>query len=114
VSQVTRARGDRVPLDWRSSVWLWPWLVGLGLLSWLSSFDGQNDLHFGVDMAVTAAFSLVMYYFALSRRLPDDVARERLRSGADELESPDAAAGGDGREPDTGGARHRERTPVAR
>jgi amino acid transporter len=90
VSQLTRARADRVPLDWRSSVWMWPWLVGLGVLSWLSSFDGQNDLHFGVDMAVTAGFSLVIYFFALSRRLPDDVARERLRSGAHELESADA------------------------
>jgi amino acid transporter len=114
VSQLTRARADRVPLDWRSSVWMWPWLVGLGVLRWLSSFDGQNDMHFGVDMAVTAGFSLVIYFFALSRRLPDDVARERLRSGADELESADAPADRPAYERETDGARPRERTPVAR
>ena len=48
-------------------------------LSYLSSFEGgKNDLHFGVDMAVTAVFSLVIYYFALSRRLPDELVRERM------------------------------------
>jgi hypothetical protein len=51
--------------------------VGSGVLSRLSSFDGQNDLHFGSDMAVTAAFSLAIYFFALIRRLPDEIARER-------------------------------------
>ncbi|HUA03019.1 MAG TPA: APC family permease [Solirubrobacteraceae bacterium] len=86
ISQLSRPRQDRVSLDWWSSMWMWPWLVGLAILSWLSSFDGQNVLHFGVDMAVTAAFSLAVYFFALSRRLPDRVARERLESGADELE----------------------------
>jgi len=86
ISQLSRPRQDRVSLDWWSSMWMWPWLVGLAILSWLSSFDGQNLLHFGVDMAVTAAFSLAVYFFALSRRLPDRVARERLESGADELE----------------------------
>ena len=56
ISQLTRKREDRVPLDWRSSLWLWPWLLGLLVLTLISSFEGgKNDLHFGVDMAVTAA-----------------------------------------------------------
>jgi amino acid transporter len=87
VSQITRRASERVHLDWRSSAWLWPWLVGLGVLSYLSSFDGgANDLHFGVDMGATAVFSLIIYAFALRMRLPDEVARERLSSGSDELE----------------------------
>lgn len=89
VAQLTRPRADRVNLDWSSSVWMWPWLIGLLVLSLLSSFDGgKNVLPFGVDMAVTAAFSVLIYYFALSRRLPDDLVQERLSSGADEVESP--------------------------
>jgi amino acid transporter len=88
VSQITRTASERVALDWRSSIWLWPWLIGLALLSYFSSFPGgTDDLHFGVDMGVTAVFSLAIYAFAMSRRLPDDVARERLASGADELEA---------------------------
>ena len=54
----------------RSSIWLWPWLVGLMALSYVSSFEGgKGYLHFGVDMAVTAVFSLAVYYFALHFRL---------------------------------------------
>jgi hypothetical protein len=61
------------------------------VLSYLGSFDGgQNVLHFGVDMAVTAAFSVVIYYFALSRRLPAEVVRERMAGGADDEEWDDA------------------------
>ena len=93
VSQLTRPRSERVNLDWGSSMWLWPWLLGLMVLSLLSSFEGgKNDLHFGVDMAITAAFSLGIYYFALSRRLPDETVRERMESGADELEDDGAPA----------------------
>ncbi|MHB8659483.1 MAG: VOC family protein [Solirubrobacteraceae bacterium] len=63
-------------------------------LSYLSSFDGgQDDLHFGAGMRVTAAFGLVIYFFALSRRLPDAAARERLRSGADKAEDFGRLAG---------------------
>jgi hypothetical protein len=53
----------------------------------LSSFPGgKNDLHFGVDMAVTAAFSLVIYYFALTRRLPPELVKERMKTADGELE----------------------------
>jgi hypothetical protein len=35
-------------------------------------------------MAVTAAFSLLVYFFALSRRLSDRDVRERMRESSDE------------------------------
>jgi amino acid transporter len=93
VYQITRSPEDRVPLDWRASVWMWPWLGGLLVLSLISSFEGgKNYLPFGVDMAVTAAFSLAIYYFALRFRLSPEQTRERLKSGADELEDAPAAA----------------------
>jgi amino acid transporter len=87
VSQVTRPRGQRVKLDWASSAWMWPWLLGLLVLSLLSSFTGgKNDLHFGVDMAVTAVFSLIIYFFALRCRLPAAAVEERMQNSANELE----------------------------
>ncbi len=95
VSQLSRPREQRVRLDWAASIWMWPWLLGLMALSYLSSFEGgQNDLHFGVDMAVTAVFSLGIYFFALSRRLSEEQVRERLQSGADELEEEPVTAAG--------------------
>jgi len=87
VSQLTRSPEDRVKLDWASSAWMWPWLLGLLVLSLLSSFTGgKNDLHFGVDMGVTAVFSLVIYFFALRCRLPPEAVRERMKTADAELE----------------------------
>ena len=42
-------------------------------------------------MAVTAVFSVAIYHFALSRRLPPRQVREKLESGADELEAEEEA-----------------------
>ncbi len=73
---------------------MWPWLAGLLALSRLSSFaGGANDLHFGVDMLVTVAFSLAVYLVAVRCRLPAEVAAERLRSGEDEYEEGDSTTG---------------------
>ncbi len=89
-SQGARPAAQRVSLDWRSSVWLWPWLAGLGVISWLSSFEGGlDDLPFGVDMAVTAVFALAVYVFALRCRLTPEQAQERLRGGAEDDELPE-------------------------
>jgi amino acid transporter len=85
VSQLSRPSAERTHMDWRSSLWMWPWLLGLMLISYLASFEGgRNDLHFGVDMGVTAAFSLLIYYLALSLRLSSEQALERMRSSSDE------------------------------
>jgi amino acid transporter len=86
-SQLTRGPEDRVELDWSASAWLWPWLAGLLVLSLCSSFTGgKNYLHFGLDMAVTAAFSLIIYAFALTRRLPPETVKERMATSDAELE----------------------------
>jgi hypothetical protein len=62
-------------------------LVGLLALSLFSSFTGgKNDLHFGVDMGVTAAFSLVIYFFALRCRLPTEAVKERMRTSDAEID----------------------------
>jgi amino acid transporter len=84
-SQLSRPASERVPMDWRSSVWMWPWLVGLMVLSYLASFTGGRDtLPFGADVGVTAVFSLAIYFFALSCRLSSEDAKERIRASSEE------------------------------
>ncbi len=84
ISQLTRPRAERVALDWKPGAWLLPWLGGLALISWLSSFDGRNTLHFGVDMLVTIVFSFAIYALALRLRLSPEEVRARIDSTADE------------------------------
>lgn len=83
----TFSAADRKPqLDWRSGSWIWPYLILMGLISYLSSFDTtvkdtipllglqgpRNSLHFGYDVAAMAVASLLIYALAIRMRLPDD------------------------------------------
>ena len=64
---------------------MWPWLLGLLVISRLASFEGgSDDLHFGIDMIVTAAFSLAIYFIALSQRLSTEDVQERMRTSSEE------------------------------
>ena len=86
----TRRRAQ-VTLDARGARWLWPYLAGMGIVSYLSSFDtaapstvpllglrGPRDaLPFGVDVAVTAVLALAVFALAVHCRLPIGRVTER-------------------------------------
>ncbi len=69
---------QRPPLDWRSAQWLPVYLIGMGIISWLGQYSGgavkapvnTNTIPFGLDFLVVAAFSLVIYYWAMATKLP--------------------------------------------
>ena len=69
---------NRPPLDWKSALWLPFYLVGIGIISWQGQYSGgavaaplnTNHIPFWWDMLVVAAFSLVIYYWAMATRLP--------------------------------------------
>ena len=66
------------PLDWKSSIWQPVWLIGMGIISWLGQYSGgavaapvnTNTIPFWWDMIVVAAFSLVIFYWAMATKLP--------------------------------------------
>jgi len=74
-------------IDWDSAIWIFPYLIGLGLISYFGGFGhggiiggvrgvqtvlvgGNGDLPFWWDLGVVAVFSLVIYYLARWKRLP--------------------------------------------
>ncbi len=69
---------NRPPLDWKSAVWLPVYLIGMGIISWQGQFSGgaeaapvnTNRIPFWWDMVIVAAFSLVIYFWAMATRLP--------------------------------------------
>jgi amino acid transporter len=69
---------QRPPLDWKSGIWLPVWLVGLGIISWQGQYSGgavaapvnTNHIPFWWDMVIVAAFSLVIFYWAMAVKLP--------------------------------------------
>ncbi|HLQ54886.1 MAG TPA: APC family permease [Streptosporangiaceae bacterium] len=71
---------QRPPLDWKSAQWLPVWLIGLGIISWLGQYSGgavaapvnTGTIPFWWDMVVVAAFSLVIYYWAMATKVPKE------------------------------------------
>jgi amino acid transporter len=111
ISGATSPPDDRPSLDWGSGVWLWPYLVGMGVISYLSSFDietkstipliglkgPRNDLHFGWDVLAVAILSVLIYLFAMRVRLPDEQTREYIGDLTAEAQEEQAELGDLGR-----------------
>jgi len=105
ISSATGATESRPNLDWGSAVWLWPYLIGMAVISYLSSFDtkekssvpliglnGPRDvLTFGWDVLAVALLSLVIYLFAIQRRLPDKAALDYVGDLTAEAEEEEDA-----------------------
>ena len=96
---LTRAFSNvKLPIDFRNSLWVWPWLAGVVLLGWIGRYDseqgpdrahGKGELFLlpaWIDLLVVIAFSLVIFYFAIHR----GVAGERV-AGAIEIDEENLA-----------------------
>lgn len=60
-------------LDLRSSIWIWPYIIGLTIISYLGSFGGgKNILPFGWDLVVLAVFSIIVVRLAVTFKLPSE------------------------------------------
>ncbi len=90
-------------IDWLAAPWLLAYLAGMGVISFLGSFPGSPGVgilngaslfgidfstvlvggkgHIGLywDLLVVAIFSLVIYYWAMASRLPEDKVDQYVR-----------------------------------
>jgi amino acid transporter len=81
-------------LDWRGGSWLWPYFIGLAILSYLSptDFGGTGLLPFGIDIILVAAFSIAIYYYAMSVRLTPEEVRSHVADARAESEEEEELA----------------------
>jgi amino acid transporter len=67
-------------MDTRQALWLLPYLLGLGIVSYLGDFGhGLALLPFGWDLVVIALFSVAIFYHGVACRLPAERYSENLR-----------------------------------
>ena len=101
---------NRPRLDLRHATWIGPYIIGLAVVSYLSSFDTStkggpfgvligptNTLHFGWDVLVMAIVSVVVYYLAMRQRLPDEAVQvyiDEVTAEAEEEEREVVTAAG--------------------
>jgi len=105
VSFATTPPEERPSLDWRHASWLLPYLLGIGVISYLGSFsttskssvlglDGPtNTLPFGWDVLVMALFSVAVYALAIRMRLPRTEVEEHVGDVTQEAEEEDLLLG---------------------
>jgi amino acid transporter len=75
-------------LDWRGGSWVWPYFIGLAVISYLGpeDFGGNGVIPFGVDVIVMAIFSIAIYYYAMSVRLTPEEVRRHVADARQEVE----------------------------
>jgi amino acid transporter len=90
ISRLLHLNDVRPVLDWRAASWLPVYLVGMGVLVYLSAFGGLKHPLYGVwwSIGIVAAFGLVIYYWAMQVALP----RERIEEIIGDVYLPDAEA----------------------
>ena len=71
-------RGKSICFDWRASVWLWPYLAGISLISYLGQFNGKGIIPAGWDYLIIAAFSVAIMHLAIHFRLDDEMTQEYI------------------------------------
>ena len=88
ISFAFRLNSNQPEIDWSAAGWVLTYLVGVGLISYFGQFGqggiigsvgvfknvlrgGNFDLPLGIDLAVLAAFSLAIYYWAMAKRLSE-------------------------------------------
>ncbi|HEY3869697.1 MAG TPA: APC family permease [Actinocrinis sp.] len=76
-------------LDWKSAQWLPVYLIGMGVISWQGRYcnggpastvscGATSRIPLWWDMGIIAVFSLLIYYWAMAVRLPDEHTREYI------------------------------------
>ena len=80
-NRVLRLNPHKPTLDWKAASWLLPYLVGMGLIVYLSDFGPKGDnalIPFGWDALVVAAWSSVIYAWAMAVALPKDAIEDMI------------------------------------
>jgi amino acid transporter len=80
-NRVLHLNEHRPNINWRAATWLPVWLIGLGIIVYISSFGPLDNpiLPFLWDMLVTVVFSFVIFYWAQQLSLPRDQIEEMMQ-----------------------------------
>ena len=88
ISAAFKLNPNQPKIDWIAGVWIFPYLIGMGIISFFGQFGnggavgnlidggkfmvgGTGAIPFWWDLAVVAVFSLVVYYTAMHFRLSE-------------------------------------------
>ena len=97
----------KLRLHWLPASWIPPWLIGIGIISYLGQFPtskpssgwpfgitllAKQDIPFWIDLLVVAAFSLVIYYWAARVAMPREYVAQAVKVADEEAHIGDLLA----------------------
>lgn len=70
---------NKVPLHWRESFWLWPYLIGLSIISYTGDFgNGLSLFSTTTDLIMIAVFSIFIMWLAILFKLPGKETEQQI------------------------------------
>jgi amino acid transporter len=88
IFSITRMRlpaEERVPLDPRAAIWVWPWLIGLVVIGYFGRYGGNNLLPNWWDLVVVVVFAVVMYEVAEKVAISESEVHRFISDEQDEI-----------------------------
>jgi amino acid transporter len=100
IYQAAAPPSRKLNLAWRAAAWIPPWLVGLGIISYLGQFPStkpssgwpfsitllaKQTIPFWWDLVTIAVFSLVIFYMAVRFAQPQKYVAEAVAASEDEM-----------------------------
>ena len=100
IYQATAPPSRKLNLAWRAAAWIPPWLIGLGIISYLGQFPSskpssgwpfsiallaKQTIPFWWDLVTIAVFSLVIFYMAVRFAQPQEYVTQAVAASQDEM-----------------------------
>lgn len=72
---------ERSPLNGRAALWVWPYLMGITLISYLGDYGGKGIIPSGWDFVVIGLFCILIMWLAIKFRLPTILTQHYMKDG---------------------------------
>ncbi len=75
-------RGREMQLNWKASIWIWPYFIGLSILSYLGTYGGgKHILTDASELVIMAIFCAAILWLAVVYSLPKDKIAQDIETG---------------------------------
>jgi amino acid transporter len=91
ITQAVSKSERALEMEWRSAWWIGPWLIGTVVIGYLGRYSSvpnagnKSILPEWIDLAVVIAFSLVIFYWAVSLAMTTDKVQAAVAREEDEI-----------------------------
>jgi amino acid transporter len=78
---------QRMDLQWKSTMWMWPWLAGVLVIGRFGQYGPENtgSIPGWWDLGIVAVFSLAIYYWAIRLAMPSEAVQAAVAGESEDI-----------------------------